>query len=357
MSDARAEASQAWSIESRLELLRERAKPVYVPQPPFPTNLMVELSNACNHACVFCANPKMTRRRRLIDAALLRSLMAQARELGANEIGFYTTGDPFVHKDLEHYVREAKRLGYAYTYVSTNGALATPERSKAVIDAGLDSVKFSINAGTRESYQAIHGKDDWDTVITNLRFVSVYRKGVGRPLKLAITYVVIPQNRHECESFRATFGPLVDDIRFQEVDLQQGNMPENLEWLAAESTATPMQAPCYMPFSRAHITCEGYLTLCCVDYQNYLAVADLKTMSLLEAWQHPLFIAMRERHLRNDLKGTLCWNCIHQTQQPIEPLVRAYATPVDFVDAARANLERQQSRFAKPEGIIPVATQ
>ena len=347
MSDPRPDPAETWSIDRRLELLKERAEPVYVPKPPFPTNLMVELSNTCNHACVFCANPKMTRRRRLIDGPLVRSLMAQARALGACEIGFYTTGDPFVHKDLERYVREAKRLGYTYTYVSTNGALATPARSQAVIDAGLDSVKFSINAGSRASYRAIHGKDDWDATIANLRFISEYRKGLGRPLKLAITYVVIPQNRHECEPFRAAFAPLVDDIRFQDVDLQQGNMPENLEFLAAESTATPMQAPCYMPFSRAHITCEGYLTLCCVDYQNYLAVADLNVLSLQAAWEHPAFVAMRERHLRNELAGTLCWNCIHQQRRPIQPLVPALATPLDVEEAAQANLAQQRRRLTE----------
>ena len=39
-----------------------------------------------------------------------------------------------------------------------------------------------------------------------------------------------------------------------------------------------------MPFNRIHVTWEGYLTLCCVDYQNYLIVEDLNKISLWDAY-------------------------------------------------------------------------
>ena len=329
-----------------------RGDQVYVPKPPFPENIMIELSNACNHACVFCSNPKMTRPLGRIDRDLLMSILSQARELGAREAGFYTTGDPFVHKGLQEFVGEAKRLGYEYTYISTNGALATPDRSKAVIDAGLDSIKFSINAGTRETYHAIHGQDDWDKVVANLGFISEYRKTLKRDLHLAITYVVVDQNQHEVEGFLKKFTPLVDDVYPFPANCQQGYMLENPQFLTVDSTAPPMKAPCYMVFSRAHITCEGYLTLCCTDYQNYLALADLKTMKLSKAWEDPLFVAMRERHLRNELEGILCWNCIHHQQTPIEPIVPEFASPLAFSQAAQINLEKQRSRFRTPNQII-----
>jgi molybdenum cofactor biosynthesis enzyme MoaA len=110
-----------------------------------PKNMMVELSNACNHACIFCTNPHMTRKAKRINSDLLYRVMQQARQEGVEEIGFYTTGDPFIHKDLDKFTRRAKELGFRYIYISTNGALATPERAKSVIDAGMDSIKFSIN--------------------------------------------------------------------------------------------------------------------------------------------------------------------------------------------------------------------
>ena len=58
----------------------------------------------------------------------------------AREIGFYTTGEPFVYKGIEDI--DKKEIGYEYTYVSTNGALATPSRAKKVIESGIDSIKI-----------------------------------------------------------------------------------------------------------------------------------------------------------------------------------------------------------------------
>ena len=81
------------------------------------------------------------------------------------QVGFYATGEPFILPDLADYIRNAKDIGYTYVYLTSNGALATPERVREVIDAGLDSIKFSINAPQKKLYKFIHGKDDFDTVL------------------------------------------------------------------------------------------------------------------------------------------------------------------------------------------------
>jgi pyruvate-formate lyase-activating enzyme len=311
--------------------------------PPLPANMMVELSNACNHACIFCANSYMQRKIGRIDRDLLFRIMAEAHALGTREIGFYTTGDPFIHKDLAAFTRHAKELGFTYIYISTNGALATPERVKEVIDAGMDSIKFSINAGSRETYKLIHGKDDWDTVVANIDFIANYRKQHAPHVKLAVTCVVTRPVMHEIDAIKARFGPLVDDMWFPYCSVQSGQMnaaqallgfteqaarSESKVWTGAEAKAE--RGVCRLPFNRLHVSCEGYLTLCCVDYQNYLAVADLTKTSLAEAWHNPAFREMRRRHLGGQLSGSLCGNCWLGETGPVEPVDSRLADRVDF---------------------------
>ena len=288
-------------------------------RPPLPVNMMVELSNGCNHACTFCPNPYMERKIGRIDRDLLFRVMEEAAENGVREIGFYTTGEPFIHKDLALFTARAKGAGFTYIYISSNGALATPERSKAVIDAGMDSIKFSINAGSRETYREIHGRDDWDAVVENLRFISDYRKQHAHHLKLYITCVVTKTIEHELDKIREMFTPLVDEISFDPCT--------PLAWPNASLSGGGI---CHLPFNRLHVTCEGYLTLCCVDFQNYLAIADLNEMSLLEAWNAPGFQAIRRRHLDQDLSGTFCGRCWHGDREPVEPLVPEYADELDY---------------------------
>ena len=68
--------------------------------------------------------------------------------------------------------------------MTSNGALATPEKIRAVIDAGLDSIKFSINAPERKMYAFIHGKDDFDMfdgLADQIVFKTVYNQSGYMP--------------------------------------------------------------------------------------------------------------------------------------------------------------------------------
>ena len=58
--------------------------------------------------------------------------------------------------------------------MTTNGAMADPEKMKKVLDAGLDSIRISINAVDREMYKVLHGKDDFEIVLENIRFMREY---------------------------------------------------------------------------------------------------------------------------------------------------------------------------------------
>ena len=72
----------------------------------------------------------------------------------------------------------------------SNGSLATPERIRAVIDAGLDSIKFSINAPERKLYEFIHGHDHFDIVMEHLKYLNEYRKISGRKYNIFITGIL-----------------------------------------------------------------------------------------------------------------------------------------------------------------------
>lgn len=291
----------------------------------------------------------MTRRISRIESGLLERVMTEARAGGVEEIGFYTTGEPFVHKSLHLFTQQAHDLGYRYIYISTNGAMATPDRAKRVIDAGMNSIKFSINAGSRETYKLVHGYDDWDKVMEHLRFISEYRKTIGRTLKLFITFIVTKHTEHEQDAFKERIGPLVDEIMFHPVHNQSGQMNIAQEMLASDHMPSLFKSDnvCLMPFNRLHITCEGYLTLCCVDYQNYLALADLKEMTLQEAWNSPAFQEMRKRHIEGRLRGTLCGNCWQGHKDHVEPLQSDFATGINFPDFYQETVEAVQGRIKK----------
>ena len=195
-----------------------------------------------------------------IDPDLIDKIMADARNAGTREIGFYTTGEPFVHKDLEKFTRTAKSLGYEYIYISTNGGIATPQRIKAVVDAEHGFDKVLHQRGKPETYKTVHGRDDWDKVVECEIYVEPERDArqaaiFGRELRR-------DGHRSKKADLEELFGPLVDEVIFYDVFNQSGQMNATLSLLSNIPARNDDQTPiCAMPFNRLHVTCEGYLTL------------------------------------------------------------------------------------------------
>ena len=300
--------AQAGLVKRRMEAKREAE---FSARPPFPRSINIELNNVCNHSCSFCAYALMERERGNIDDARLEGWLADAYRLGSREIGLHSGAEPFASKQLEHFVAYCKKLGYEYIYISTNGSLATPTRMKSVIDAGIDSIKFSFNAGDRETYRKVHGKDHFDRVLEHLRFASTYRGKKKKPY-LAISFVVTRENAHTVKKIRELTRDLVDEfIPLQETN-SSGQLPREGE------RALKAKDICAIPFNKLHISWEGYMRVCCNDYENLLAVEDLSKTSLEEAFYGDRFTDFRQRHLDDKLEGSLCFNCKYDCKAPVD---------------------------------------
>ena len=81
-------------------------------------------------------------------------LIREMRDAGVEELGVFYIGESFTCKWLPDAIAEAKKIGFPYVFLTTNGSAATPDRVEACMKAGLDSLKFSINF---ESPAAVEG--------------------------------------------------------------------------------------------------------------------------------------------------------------------------------------------------------
>lgn len=299
--------------------------------PPFPRGMLLEVTNICNHSCAFCANSKSDRKKGIIDKELALKILSDAYALGTREVGFYATGEPLIDRNLETYIAYAKDVGFEYVFITTNGALLDSKRANSIVDAGIDSIKFSVNGANRKDYLLIHGKDDYDKVTENLKYVSKLR-GRGKDFKLYVSFIMTRHTAGTREEFENNYRKYVDDIIFLKCINQSGYMHEINDFLAIDKDAGGfnLDGICPMIFNKLYITYEGYLTLCCADFQNYLAVADLRRESLEEAWRNKYAQELRRRHLEHNLEGTICGNCVYNRKRVCYPLVERYANVFDM---------------------------
>ena len=294
-------------------------------EPSIPINMLLEVTNACNHNCIFCANSKSTRKLQFINSQFAERVIKEAYELGTREIGFYSTGEPLLNNNLEQYIKKAKEIGYDYTYITTNGALLNRERAESLVNSGIDSIKFSINSAKRENYKLIHGKDDYEKVYSNLKYLFEFREKNKLDFKIFISCILTRYTIEEKQLLREKFGQFSDEIIFLECKNQCGVMYEVNDRLTINRIE--QKDICPLPFNKIHITCEGYLTACCADFQNYLAIENLNNTSLRKAWYSDNFKILRQKHLDKNLDGTLCYNCINNINKKIEPINLKISTP------------------------------
>ncbi|MCP3966864.1 MAG: radical SAM protein [Lentisphaerae bacterium] len=147
-----------------------------VPHPPFPDAIKIEITARCNYSCSFCATKRSKRPLGDIDKEFLFRILHEAKSIGVKEIGMFLLGESLLCKDLPEYIRYAKEnAGIEYIFLTTNGSLCTPRRVTPLVEAGLDSIKFSMNAGSKERYKEIHGVDKFDEVISNIKWLKKFR--------------------------------------------------------------------------------------------------------------------------------------------------------------------------------------
>ena len=291
-------------------------------RPPMPKSLNIELNTNCNQKCVFCPfhGEKACHQ---LETAMMKyedaiAILDQAHELGIGEkeVGFYMAGEAFLHKDLARIVRHAKNLGFKYTFLTTNGALATPKKMKAVLDAGLDSIRFSVNAADRKSYAEIHGRDDFEQVLANIRFMAEYIKEKNLNIATSISCVITKQTLGIQDEVRRIFGEYVEDILFIPVLVKRLNFDdafiEKYQLIDDSNATINKEYICPILFNTMYIGADMKVMPCCDAYDDNCFFFDLREdMDLEKAWYSEGYRRYRDIFLKEaDDKGTLCEHCM-----------------------------------------------
>ena len=313
------------TVKKRIaNMLKEKSKSEY---PLFPKkNLLIEVTNYCNNKCLFCANRKMTRKRGFIEDETVEKALKECYKLGTREVGFYATGEPLMNKKLENYILLAKEIGYEYVYLTTNGILANKERINNIFKSGLDSLKFSINAIEEDTYKLIHGTDNFKLVLNNLRSAYNLKNEKYNNVKVSVSYIMTKYSLKEKSEIENFFKDISDEVII-DMAKNQGGLIQEIDYLVDNSQN--IKLPCFYVFHSVNITYEGYITACCMDFQNYLAYANIKKISIEEAWKNEIITKLRKNHLLGNVDGTICENCIKGTFNTIKPINCNLATIIN----------------------------
>lgn len=293
--------------------------------PPAPRSVKIEISPRCNFRCGFCAlrnresQPKWD-----IDFDLYKRITREMREAGVEEIGVFYLGESFMNpRLLVDCIRHAKQaLGFPYVFLTSNASMAFPEAVEECMKAGLDSLKWSCNAADEGQFEEVMGvsKKLFHCAAGNIRDAHQIRQRGGYKTGLyasSIRYDGAQQERME-RYLADAVRPYVDQHYWLPLYSMGAFATQREEELGYRPTAGNQgrlgalrePLPCWSAFTEGHVTADGSLSACCFDANSSWTMGDLNRQSFMEAWNSAPFVALRDAHLRKDVRGTVCEACI-----------------------------------------------
>lgn len=293
---------------------------------PAPKSVKIELTNRCNYACSMCGiRGREKPGKDDIDFELFKRATREMRDAGVEEIGLFYIGESTLSPALlVDALKWCKSIGFPYVFLTTNGSLLTPMLAGELMEGGLDSLKFSINASSPEQFREAMGVKPtlFHKALSNLQSAFRLRNEKGYRTKIYASSIKFDGEQQAAMQrlLETQVLPFVDQHYWlplfsemqsplAEKNKERGWKPNAGNQGRLENLRDPL--PCWAVFREGHLRVDGGLSACCFGADNKFDMGNLNEMSFMDAWNSGAFQALRKAHLSGDVHGTPCESCIH----------------------------------------------
>jgi len=304
--------------ESSAVAIRRLKKKFHV-LPEVPPTVYIELTDICNLDCIMCDRASMSRGSGLMSMDLFKKIIDEAAEIGVPEVKLNRFGEPMIHPNLIDMIHYAKNKGIPRVYFTSNATLLDEKKCEALIHSGLDSLTFSVDGSTAETYERIRINAKFKEVTTNIRRFIEMRNAAGQEKPhVVINTVYMAETKDEVLQVFDQWGKHVHRINVLPV-AQYGNVDNH----APIDKAGQEKRPCHQPFDRLMIFWDGLATVCCADINGDLTVGSALESKVGELWCNDEFSKLRKAHLAKDFSEySICASCDGTNKKYLEKMSR-----------------------------------
>jgi len=258
-------------MKKTLSVLKEDA---FYPQVP-PISL--ELTSSCNLKCPYCANSILQRGKNFIKWPLLEKIIEESANGYHNIATLHGTGEPLLWNKLEEVIHLIKSRKAGEASFATNGTLLKRDRILRLLEAGLTSIRVSLDSMDEEIYKATRGANVFK-VIENIQTLIELA-----PQNFQITVVLMNhKTQHITDDhivqFHKTFG-FHQNVQLEIIN--NGLMPDSPQDFRESQVKV---STCFRPRKWFTITSEGNVSICCSDQNAQAVIGDVNQQTIDEIW-------------------------------------------------------------------------
>ena len=219
-------------------------------------------------------------------------------------------GEPMLHQKAVELLTYAKEAGCKIGLI-TNGSAFTETNTRALLEANLDMIEFSVDACDPETYAIVRKGLKWQRLLDNARRMLDMRNRLGSRSKIVASGV--NQTGVDIDA--------VEQFWRDEIGVDNFIKRKFLTWgvnthLDDSRSADPTpyldtdEVPCPFIFERLNIDSRGNVMVCGYDIAANTSMGMVGSQSIAEIWHGEGFRHYRDKHLAhrgNDI--SMCRTC------------------------------------------------
>lgn len=275
---------------------------------PFPPQIIVESTAACNLRCIHCGHATMKRRRGTMREELWRKIVGEiALRDPTTEVWPTFYGEALlIQMRIIERIRYAASKGLTNLVLNTNGTMLTDEMILALIDSGLSRLIVSLDGFTKETFERIRVGASHERVYRQAeRLLELKRKCGAHHLRVEMQFSLMEENETEAEDFRKYWLERGACVKTREKVTWSGtkqapNLYPELERIA-----------CPWALRTCAIQWNGDLVACACDYEGVFVAGNIREDSIERIWntKHREFEELHLKHEFDQLPD-LCQGCL-----------------------------------------------
>jgi MoaA/NifB/PqqE/SkfB family radical SAM enzyme len=283
----------------------------------FPSQLILDITEVCNLACVHCPQPVFKKSKyyakRYLSAELNEKMVREVRDEAEGHckyIRYTSNGEPLVHPDGYKMIKYAVDNANTFVCLTTNGTIMNERKTRKLLDSGIHMIDISLDAFLPETYSKIRVGGNLEKTRDNvLRLLDWVRRD-NLNTKVLVSFVEQPENTEEIEDFKEYWTEQgATKVLIRRLHSAAGAV-ENIAKQMHHDFKDEERYPCLYPWERLTLDAKGHLSFCPTDWKYKATFADYRETTIKEAWQGEFLRELRSAHVRNNFScHKFCGQC------------------------------------------------
>lgn len=263
-----------------------------------PPMLSVDLTDACNLECRYCNNPLFIHPRTMMSDDTFAALLQQIELAKVNRVRI-GGGEPTLHPQCTNYLKEVVKRS-RFVSIVTNAQWSDHNIAEGLIDAGIDLIEVSVDAGGAEVYEKSRVNANYQRLLNNLLYLKSLRDKKRCKTIIKIRLMIRPSTkfleREEREFYKAYCDTVLPQLVVKHPD------SDYMDDVFLQHHVALHNIPvCSVPYKDLQIRADGRIPICpskgsALQKENQFFLGNICSDSILSLWNGDTMKEIRKAH-------------------------------------------------------------